>query len=84
MGKKYKKLSKARSLTIPRDIAAHLGMEAGTAVDLTASADGMLIITKHINTCRFCGGTEKIKWFNGIYCCPICATKLYEEVCSNE
>ena len=40
MTKKFKRLSKARSITIPRDLAAQLDMGAGTAVDLTATQDG--------------------------------------------
>ena len=81
---KFKKLTKSRGRTIPRDMAAHLDLDAGTAVDLTASADGKLIITKHVDTCRFCGGAEKVKQFGGIFCCPLCATKLYQEVTADE
>lgn len=77
---KFKRLSKSRGVTIPKDIAAHLDFEAGTAVDLTA-ADGKLIISKHVNTCRFCGGAENIKWFGDISVCPVCAARLYKEVC---
>ncbi len=79
---KFKKLSKARGVTIPKDIAAHLDFEAGTAVDLTA-ADGKLIISKHVDTCRFCGGAENIKLFGDVYVCPICAARLYKEVCGS-
>ncbi len=84
MDKKFKKLTKSRGLTIPRDMAAHLDFDAGTAVDLTASGDGKLIITRHIDTCRFCGGAETVKQFGDIYCCPLCATKLYQEVTADE
>ncbi|CCY18154.1 putative SpoVT / AbrB like domain protein [Eubacterium sp. CAG:786] len=94
MDKKFKKLTKSRGLTIPRDMAARLDLDgataapleldAGTAVDLTASGDGKLIITRHIDTCRFCGGAEKVKQFGDIYCCPLCATKLYQEVTADE
>lgn len=84
MEKKYKKLNRSRGLTIPKDVAAYLDLDAGTAVDLTASGDGKLIITKHIDTCRFCGGAEKVKQFGGIYCCPLCAARLYEEVSADE
>lgn len=84
MDKKFKKLTKSRGLTIPRDMAAHLDLDAGTAVDLIASGDGKLIITRHIDTCRFCGGAEKVKQFGDIYCCPLCATKLYQEVTADE
>lgn len=84
MDKKFKKLTKSRGLTIPRDMAAHLDLDAGTAVDLIASGDGKLIITRHIDTCRFCGGADKVKQFGDIYCCPLCATKLYQEVTADE
>lgn len=77
---KFKKLSKSRGVTIPKDLAAHLDFEAGTAVDLTA-ADGKLIISKHIDTCRFCGGAENIKKFDDVFVCPVCAARLYKEVC---
>lgn len=84
MDKKYKVLTKSRGLTIPKDMAAHLDFHAGTAVDLTATGDGKLIISKHVNVCRFCGDSEVVKEFSGIYCCPLCATKLYQEVTSYE
>lgn len=77
---KFKRLSKARGVTIPKDIAAHLDFEAGTAVDLTA-ADGKLIISKHVDTCRFCGGAENVRRFGDVFVCPVCATRLYKEVC---
>lgn len=84
MEKKFKKLSKGRSVTIPRDMAAHLDLAAGTAVDMTAAGDGSLIIRKHVDTCRFCGGAEKVKPFEGIFVCPLCAARLYQEVCGDE
>ena len=77
---KFKKLSKSRGVTIPKDIAAHLDLDAGTAVDLTA-ADGKLIISKHVDTCRFCGGADNIKRFGDVFVCPVCAARLYKEVC---
>ena len=77
---KFKKLSKSRGVTIPKDIAAHLDFDAGTAVDLTA-ADGKLIISKHVDTCRFCGGADNIKRFGDVFVCPVCAARLYKEVC---
>lgn len=77
---KFKKLSKTRGITIPKDIAAHLDFGAETAVDLTA-ADGKLIITKHVDTCRFCGGAENVKQFGDVFVCPLCAARLYKEVC---
>ena len=81
MEKKFKKLSKARGVTIPRDMAAHLDLTPGTAVDLTAAGDGSLIIRKHLDTCRFCGGAENVKQFRDISVCQLCAADLYKEVC---
>lgn len=80
---KFKRLSKSRSVTIPKDIAAHLDFGAGTAVDLTAD-DGKLIITKHMDTCRFCGTAENVKQFEDVFVCRVCAARLYEEVSGNE
>ena len=53
MTKKFKRLSKARSLTLPRDLAAQLDMGAGTAVDLTATQDGKLVIKNPLD-CSLC------------------------------
>ena len=80
--KKFKKLSKGRSVTIPKDMAAHLDLNPGDAVDLTAAGNGDLIIRRHTEACRFCRGTENIKRFADIVICPLCATKMYQEVCS--
>lgn len=80
---KFKMISKARSVTIPKDIAAHLDFDAGTAVDLTA-ADGKLIVSKHVDTCRFCGTAESVKRFEDVFVCRFCAARLYEEVSGNE
>lgn len=77
---KFKRISKARSITVPKDIAAHLDFSAGDAVELTAS-NGSLFITKHVNTCRFCGGAENVKQFGDVFVCPLCAARLYKEVC---
>lgn len=83
MAMKFKKLSKNRAVTIPKDMAEFLDMEAGTALDLTAS-DGKLIISKHVDVCRFCGGADNVKLFRGVFCCPVCATALYKEVTEDD
>ena len=82
MDTKYKKLSRSRGSTIPKDVAARLDLAPGDAVDLTATGSGDLIIRRHTPKCRFCGGTENIKHFGDITICPLCATKMYQEVCS--
>ena len=83
MAMKFKKLSKSRAVSIPKDMAELLDMEAGTALDLTAS-DGKLIISKHVDVCRFCGGAENVKRFRDVYCCAVCATALYKEVTEDD
>lgn len=40
---KFKRLSKARGVTIPKDLAAFLDLKAGDAVDLDARGDGTLV-----------------------------------------
>lgn len=82
--KRYRRLTKSRSVTIPKDIAAYLGFGAGAGVDLTATDDGKLIISRHSPTCRFCSGADYVKQYRDIYCCPMCATALYEEVCHDD
>ena len=77
---KFKKLSKSRGITIPKDMAAELDFDAGTALDLTAE-EGKLIVTRHVYTCRFCGGAEDVKRFGDVFICPECAEKLHKEVC---
>ena len=66
---RFKRLSKSRGITIPKDMAAELDFGAGTALDLTA-VDGKLIVTRHVDTCRFCGGAENVKRFGDIFVCP--------------
>ena len=77
---KFKRVGKNGCISIPRDIAAKLDMTAGRTVDLTATNDGKLIISRHIDTCRFCGAAENVKPFGDIIICQMCAAKLYEEV----
>lgn len=80
---KYKKLSKARSVSIPKDMAAHLNLSAGDSVELDAAPNGDLIIRRHAPTCRFCGGAD-VKRYADIHICRQCAADLYKEVCANE
>ena len=49
-----KKISRNRSVTIHKDIAAQSGITAGAAVDLI-DADDCIIIKRHIPVCFFCG-----------------------------
>lgn len=76
---KHKKLSKARSVTVPKDMAANLGMFAGTAVDLVEQENGILL-RKHIPTCVLCGSVESVDTVKGKEICAKCACEMREEI----
>ena len=54
-----KRMGKKGTLTIPQHLRHELGLDGGTAVDLTPTGDGGLVIQKHRPTCNICQG-----------CCP--------------
>ena len=76
---KYKRLSKARGVTIPKDLAANLGMFAGTAVDLVETSMGILL-RKHIPSCVICGSIESVDTVKGKEVCAKCAREMREEI----
>lgn len=76
---KYKKLSKARGVTVPKDLAANLGMFAGAAVDLVEVKGGILL-RKHVPTCVFCGSVESVDTVKGREICAKCAREMREEI----
>lgn len=77
---KYKKLTKSRSVTIPKDIAAAAGIVSGTAVDLI-NKDDMIVIRRHIPVCGFCGKEvpEENHKLCGRAVCAECAKQMREE-----
>lgn len=77
--KHSKVLSQRRSLTIPKDVAAKLGLFSGHAVDLEATEDGLLI-RNHVLTCRFCGSTESVGTIKGEEVCAKCANEIRKEI----
>lgn len=76
---KYKKLSKARGVTIPKDLAANLGLFAGSAVDLVETTEGILL-RKHVPTCVFCGSVESVDTVKDKEVCAKCAYEMREEI----
>lgn len=76
---KYKKISGARGVTIPKDLAANIGIRAGTAVDMVETADGILL-RKHVPTCVFCGSAESVNTVKGKEICANCAYEIREEI----
>lgn len=77
---KSKKLTKGRSVTIPKDIAAEVGIFGGAAVDLV-SVDDMIMIRRHIPVCGFCGKEvpEENHKLCGRTVCAECAKRMREE-----
>ena len=70
-----KKLNRNGGLTIPKAVRAELGVFSGDGVDIEVIGD-KLVLSRHVNTCRFCGSPDNIKTVMGIYYCGDCAVKL--------
>lgn len=79
---KYKKLTKSRAITIPKDLSAKTGIFGGTAVDMTIS-DGGILITKHIPTCHYCGSADTVRLIKGDEICIKCAEEIRKEIMEN-
>lgn len=75
-----KRMGKKGTLTIPQHLRHELGLDGGTAVDLTPTGDGGLVIQKHRPTCNICHGTYEVVTFKGFQICRECFLGLREEV----
>lgn len=77
---KYKRLTKGRSVTVPKDIAAAAGITGGTAVDLI-NVDDMIMIRRHIPACIFCDKDvpDDKHHLCGRTVCANCAHQMREE-----
>ena len=75
-----KKLGKKGTLTIPQHLRHQLGFQGGTALDITATEDGGLLLQKHRATCNICGGTYEVVNFKGFDICRECSLGIREEV----
>ena len=76
---KYKKLTKARGITVPKDLAANVGLIAGTAVDRVECDEGILL-RKHVPSCVFCGSIESVDTVKGKEVCAKCAGEMRKEI----
>lgn len=76
---KYKKVSKARGITVPKDLAEDYGIFAGAVVDLVLQTDGILV-RKHIPTCVLCGSIESVDTVKDKEICAKCAREIREEI----
>lgn len=76
---KHKRLSKARGITIPKDLAAAKGLFAGNGVDLVETEDGVLL-RNHVAVCRFCGSVESVRTVKREEVCAKCAAEIRAEI----
>lgn len=80
--KRFKKVTKNRAITIPKDLAAEFGITGGEAVELEYK-DGIIAIRKSIPKCRICGDVREAISIRGVMgsldICPVCADSLKEE-----
>ncbi|MDO5125357.1 MAG: AbrB/MazE/SpoVT family DNA-binding domain-containing protein [Ruminococcus sp.] len=76
---KHKKLTSKAGITIPKDMRLSSGLTEGMAVDLTETAEGILI-SKHRPTCCYCGSEVDVKSIKGRDTCRKCADQIVEEV----
>ena len=76
---KHKRLSKARGITIPKDLAAAKGLFAGNGVDLVETEDGVLL-RNHVAVCRFCGSVESVGTVKSEEVCAKCAAEIRAEI----
>lgn len=72
-----KKISKSGGITLPKQVRADIGMFAGNVVDIEVVEDS-IVIKKHIQTCKLCGGIENVIEFKGIEVCRDCVDEMQE------
>lgn len=75
----HKVLSRTRSVTIPKDMAAVKDIRAGAGIDLVDTEDGILI-RNHLPVCRFCGSKESVGTVKGEEVCAKCAAEIRAEI----
>lgn len=75
-----KRLTSKSGVTIPKDLRLQLGWEPGMSVDLEPDGNGRLLISAHINRCRFCGAIENVRKYKDVCVCADCAAKMKEAV----
>lgn len=78
--KTSKRLSRNGSITIPKDMRLKLGWNTGMSLDISATPDGMLIVRKHHDTCRFCGTPLNLLRYKDLCICRNCADTMKGEL----
>lgn len=80
MDKKFKKINKNGSVTIPKEIRAEAGLFSGNGVAIDARPDGSVLITPAAPSCRFCGSMTDILTIDNIIICMGCTKKILSKV----
>lgn len=75
-----KRMGKKGTLTIPQHLRHQLGLPGGTALDITTTEDGGLLLQKHRRSCNICGGTYEVVNYKGFDICRECFLGIGEEV----
>ncbi|MCL2697922.1 MAG: AbrB/MazE/SpoVT family DNA-binding domain-containing protein [Oscillospiraceae bacterium] len=79
---RFKKITKNRAITIPKDLAAEFGITGGEGIEISCT-DGTITIRKRAPKCRICGDVREAISIRGIVgsldLCPVCADSLKEE-----
>lgn len=75
-----KRLTSKSGITIPKDIRIQLGWQPGISVDIDTDGRGSLLITPHVDRCRFCGTAENVKKYKDVCVCASCSAEMKEAV----
>ncbi len=79
----FRKLNKSGGITVPRLMRQELGLHPGTALDISTTEDGGLLIQKHAPSCHICGSTDDIGTYMGLTLCRGCYDHLGKELNRN-
>ena len=75
-----KRMGNPGTLSLPPHPRQPRGFQGATALAITATKDGGLLLQKHRATCNICGGTYEVVNFKGFDICRECFLGIREEV----
>lgn len=73
---KYKKISKAGSITIPVDVRRELELQPGDGMEIEVTEDNRIVVQPYQLRCTFCGSTEDVAKFHAKGICKRCEEQL--------
>jgi AbrB family transcriptional regulator, transcriptional pleiotropic regulator of transition state genes len=62
-------------IVLPAEIRRSFDIREGDHIDIAVD-DGKIILSKQLNTCTFCGGTESLRQFRNHPVCASCTAEL--------